>query len=243
MEGLLCCWRYYSRVKKLTLTSLLSTEFLIWFFSYLFLTGILPYLPCWIFFIWTAFHIPRASVSNSLYSLRVVIFYIWDRSDDIVLLTVLTLTSSLTFSLIFYRGRFSLRGSELGWTKSWFMNLGLGEESTAKIKLRMGLNLKSYKVDRLLCAIVLQLYKSTLLLVLLLYVFLLLFAPLLTFLSTLISHPLHLLLSLCLSVCLSVCIFLSAYLSNKRLPLLPYSTSQIIFLSDITLLALLSYSP
>lgn len=40
-------------------------------------------------------------------------------------------------------GRFSLRGSELGWTKSWFLNLGLGEESTAKIKLRMGLNLKS----------------------------------------------------------------------------------------------------
>jgi hypothetical protein len=53
----------------------------------------------------------------------------------------------LPFVIIFYRGRFSLRGSELGWTKSWFMNLGLGEESTAKIKLRMGLNLKSYKVD------------------------------------------------------------------------------------------------
>ena len=46
----------------------------------------------------------------------------------------------------YFSGRFSLRGSELGWTKSWFMNLGLGEESTAKIKLRMGLNLKSYKV-------------------------------------------------------------------------------------------------
>lgn len=60
--------------------------------------------------------------------------------------------SALLFSSLFLnfstpcRGRFSLRGSELGWTKSWFMNLGLGEESTAKIKLRMGLNLKSYKV-------------------------------------------------------------------------------------------------
>ena len=42
-------------------------------------------------------------------------------------------------------GRFSIRGSELGWTKSWFLNLGLGEESTAKIKLRMGLNLQSLK--------------------------------------------------------------------------------------------------
>ena len=42
-------------------------------------------------------------------------------------------------------GRFSLRGTELGWTKSWFLNLGLGEESTAKIKLRMGLNLKSWQ--------------------------------------------------------------------------------------------------
>ena len=43
-------------------------------------------------------------------------------------------------------GRFSIRGSELGWTKSWFHNLGLGEESNAKIKLRMGLNLKDYKM-------------------------------------------------------------------------------------------------
>ena len=30
------------------------------------------------------------------------------------------------------------------------MNLGLGEESTAKIKLRMGLNLKSYKVGHVM---------------------------------------------------------------------------------------------
>eukprot|EP01035_Chromulina_nebulosa_P018951 gene18951-24759_t len=43
------------------------------------------------------------------------------------------------------RGRFSLRGSELGWTKSWLWNLGLGEENAAKFKLRMGLNLKTYK--------------------------------------------------------------------------------------------------
>jgi hypothetical protein len=54
-----------------------------------------------------------------------------------------------------FSGRFSLRGSELGWTKSWFMNLGLGEESTAKIKLRMGLNLKSYKVRVLSLAVML----------------------------------------------------------------------------------------
>jgi len=45
-----------------------------------------------------------------------------------------------------FRGRFSLRGSELGWTKSWIWNLGVGEDSTAKFKLRMGLNLKTYKV-------------------------------------------------------------------------------------------------
>lgn len=44
-----------------------------------------------------------------------------------------------------FRGRFSLRGSELGWAKSWIWNLGLGEENTAKFKLRMGLNLKTYK--------------------------------------------------------------------------------------------------
>ena len=35
------------------------------------------------------------------------------------------------------------------------MNLGLGEESTAKIKLRMGLNLKSYKVRVLSLAVIL----------------------------------------------------------------------------------------
>mmetsp|Transcript_29015 Transcript_29015/g.39863 ORF Transcript_29015/g.39863 Transcript_29015/m.39863 type:complete len:373 (+) Transcript_29015:2-1120(+) len=45
----------------------------------------------------------------------------------------------------FVKGRFSLRGSELGWAKSWLLNLGLGEENTAKFKLRLGLNLKSYK--------------------------------------------------------------------------------------------------
>ena len=44
------------------------------------------------------------------------------------------------------RGRFSLRGSELGWAKSWLWNLGLGESSSAKFKLRVGLNLKNYKV-------------------------------------------------------------------------------------------------
>lgn len=42
-------------------------------------------------------------------------------------------------------GRFSLRGSELGWAKSWLLHLGLGEENSIKLKLRMGLNLKSYK--------------------------------------------------------------------------------------------------
>lgn len=44
------------------------------------------------------------------------------------------------------RGRFSLRGSELGWAKSWLWNLGLGESNSAKFKLRVGLNLKNYKV-------------------------------------------------------------------------------------------------
>ncbi|KAJ1433992.1 hypothetical protein B484DRAFT_417654 [Ochromonadaceae sp. CCMP2298] len=43
------------------------------------------------------------------------------------------------------QGRFSLRGSELGWAKSWMLNLGLGEEQAAKFKLRVGVNLKSYK--------------------------------------------------------------------------------------------------
>ena len=46
----------------------------------------------------------------------------------------------------FFRGRFSLRGSELGWTKSWLWNLGMGEESSAKFKLRVGFNLNSKKV-------------------------------------------------------------------------------------------------
>ena len=43
------------------------------------------------------------------------------------------------------KGRFSLRGSELGWAKSWLLNLGLGEENSAKFKLRLGFNLNSYK--------------------------------------------------------------------------------------------------
>eukprot|EP01040_Poterioochromonas_malhamensis_P014064 gene14064-15539_t len=43
------------------------------------------------------------------------------------------------------KGRFSLRGSELGWAKSWQPNLGLGEENSAKFKLRLGLNLNNYK--------------------------------------------------------------------------------------------------
>lgn len=51
------------------------------------------------------------------------------------------------FSAFFYImvGRFSLRGSELGWAKSWQPNLGLGEENSAKFKLRLGLNLNNYK--------------------------------------------------------------------------------------------------
>ena len=78
-------------------------------------------------------------------------------------------------------GRFSLRGSELGWAKAFYLNLGnlytvypssvykasylhhqittsleslsvlgLGMENKAKIKLRVGLNLKDYKVSLLL---------------------------------------------------------------------------------------------
>lgn len=43
-------------------------------------------------------------------------------------------------------GRFSLRGSELGWAKSWLWNLGMTEENTAKLKLRMGLNLNTLKL-------------------------------------------------------------------------------------------------
>lgn len=44
------------------------------------------------------------------------------------------------------RGRFSLRGSELGWAKSWLLNLGLGEQSSAMIKLRLGLNMKTQRL-------------------------------------------------------------------------------------------------
>lgn len=40
-------------------------------------------------------------------------------------------------------GRFSLRGSELGWAKSFRVNVGMGEDNTVKFKLRVGYNLKS----------------------------------------------------------------------------------------------------
>ncbi len=43
------------------------------------------------------------------------------------------------------QGRFSLKGKELSWAKSWLVNLGMGEESTAKFKLRLGMNLNDYK--------------------------------------------------------------------------------------------------
>jgi hypothetical protein len=43
-------------------------------------------------------------------------------------------------------GRFTLRGSELGWTKAWLWNMGLSDENTAKLKLRMGLNMNSWKM-------------------------------------------------------------------------------------------------
>ena len=44
-------------------------------------------------------------------------------------------------------GRFSLRGTELGWTKSWLWNFGMGEssENGAKFKLRLGFNVKTAK--------------------------------------------------------------------------------------------------
>ena len=45
----------------------------------------------------------------------------------------------------FLQGRFSLKGKELSWAKSWLVNLGMGEESTAKFKLRLGLNLNNYQ--------------------------------------------------------------------------------------------------
>lgn len=44
------------------------------------------------------------------------------------------------------RGRFSLRGSELGWAKSWLFNFGLGEQNSAMIKLRLGLNMKTQRL-------------------------------------------------------------------------------------------------
>lgn len=40
-------------------------------------------------------------------------------------------------------GRFSLRGSELGWAKSFRVNVGMGEDNTVKFKVRVGYNLKS----------------------------------------------------------------------------------------------------
>ena len=43
-------------------------------------------------------------------------------------------------------GRFSLKGSELSWAKSFHINLGLGEDAAAKFKLRCGYNLNSHKV-------------------------------------------------------------------------------------------------
>jgi hypothetical protein len=64
-------------------------------------------------------------------------------------------------------GRFTLRGSELGWAKSWLWNMvciilsfviwflinlellmlkGMSDDNTAKLKLRMGLNLHSWKM-------------------------------------------------------------------------------------------------
>lgn len=44
------------------------------------------------------------------------------------------------------RGRFSLRGNELGWAKTWLWNLGVvGAENSAKFKLRIGLNLNDFK--------------------------------------------------------------------------------------------------
>jgi hypothetical protein len=46
----------------------------------------------------------------------------------------------------FVKGRFSLRGNELGWSKSWLWNIGLGDENAAKFKLRIGLNTKTYEL-------------------------------------------------------------------------------------------------
>ena len=44
-------------------------------------------------------------------------------------------------------GRFSLRGSELGWAKSWIWGLGMTEENTAKFKMRLGLNLRTLRFN------------------------------------------------------------------------------------------------
>lgn len=43
-------------------------------------------------------------------------------------------------------GRFSLKGSELSWAKSFYINLGLGEDAAAKFKLRCGYNLNTHKL-------------------------------------------------------------------------------------------------
>jgi hypothetical protein len=43
-------------------------------------------------------------------------------------------------------GRFSLKGSELSWAKTFRINLGLGEDAAAKFKLRCGYNLNNHKV-------------------------------------------------------------------------------------------------
>ena len=44
-------------------------------------------------------------------------------------------------------GRFSLRGAELGWAKSWMWSLGMTEENTAKFKMRLGLNLLTFRFN------------------------------------------------------------------------------------------------
>ena len=67
-------------------------------------------------------------------------------------------TNTLQYYVFFISGRFSLRGSELGWAKSWLWNLGLGESNSAKFKLRVGLNLKNYKVNIRFLYIIVMLY-------------------------------------------------------------------------------------
>ena len=44
-------------------------------------------------------------------------------------------------------GRFSLRGSELGWAKSWIWSVGMNDENTAKFKMRLGLNLLTLRFN------------------------------------------------------------------------------------------------